>query len=145
MTPSDPVAPITQAIARYAERWDAKDAEGFADLFTEDAVLSLSVSGQEVDGARVEGRQALLDYARSAHTGRLRGKRTRHDMSAPRFLSTAEQEAITENRAEVTHRTAEEPTPRIQATGVYRIVWRKTDDGWKIAQRLLTLDAPDKP
>ena len=33
-------------MAQYSYRWDSKDSEGFADLFTEDGVMERRVDGR---------------------------------------------------------------------------------------------------
>ncbi|MBU6206770.1 MAG: SgcJ/EcaC family oxidoreductase [Alphaproteobacteria bacterium] len=55
---------ITEVKARYCRCLDTKDWAGYADVFTEDAVLDTTGAG----GKRIEGRDAAVDYVRSSIT-----------------------------------------------------------------------------
>ena len=131
---------IGDQLAQYSYRWDSKNAAGFADLFTEDGVMERRVGGEVVGGSRVVGRQAILDVARTSHQGRLADRQTRHHMSALVILELSSDSAVTENMALITHQTENDAAPFIFASGIYRISWRKTEGGWKIAERILFLD-----
>jgi hypothetical protein len=128
---------IAEQLAQYAYRWDSKDSEGFADLFTEDGAMDRRLGGEVVSGARVVGHQAILDYARTSHQGRLADRQTRHHFSALVFLELTRDSGVTENMALITHQRAEDSAARISASGIYRNTWKKTPDGWKIAERVL--------
>ena len=130
---------IAEVVAQYSYRWDSKDSQGFADLFAEDGVMERWVEGVLVPNSRVEGRQAIFEYAKRSHEGRLADRQTRDHMSALTFLELKATSAITENMALITHQTAGEP-PFISASGIYRNTWRKTAQGWKISNRALYND-----
>ncbi len=61
-------------------------------------------------------------------------------MSALVFLELSSDSAVTENMALITHQTADDQAPFISASGIYRIRWRRTAQGWRIAERVLFLD-----
>jgi len=63
-----------------------------------------------------------------------------NDMSALVFLELSSDSAVTENMALITHQTADDPAPFISASGIYRITWRRTAQGWRMAKRVLVLD-----
>ena len=128
---------IAEQLAQYSYRWDSKDSEGFADLFTEDGAMDRRRGGEVVTGARVVGHQAILDYASTSHQGRLADRQTRHHFSALVFLELTSDSAVTENMALITHQRAEDSAAQISASGIYRNTWKKTPDGWKIAERVL--------
>ncbi|MEM6817499.1 MAG: nuclear transport factor 2 family protein [Pseudomonadota bacterium] len=130
---------ITDSIAEYAHRWDAKDAAGVAALFAEDGRLDVWNAGEQLEGAPIVGRDRIYDYAVAAHTVRLAGKQSRHHFSSIRFVELEEQTATTEHIAMVTHQVAGEK-PVLTMTGTYRIAWTKTADGWLIAERVLFID-----
>ncbi len=131
---------IAEQVAQYSYRWDSKDSAGFADLFTDDGVMERRRDGEVVSGSRMVGHQAILDYAKGSHQGRLADRQTRHHMSALVFLELSTDSAITENMVLITHQTADDRVPFISGSGIYRNTWRKTAQGWKIAERVLFTD-----
>jgi len=131
---------IADVIAQYSYRWDSKDAEGFASLFTQDATMERWASGKLIPGSRLEGRQTILAYAQESHEGRLADRQTRHHMSGLVFIELTENSALTENMVLITHQTAAEAAAHIASSGIYRNTWRKIDQGWRIAKRVLYTD-----
>ena len=131
---------IEEQLAQYSYLWDSKDSAGFADLFTVDGVMERRRGGELVSGSRVVGRQAILAYAKESHQGRLADRQTRHHMSALVFLELSADRAVTENMALITHQTADDRVPFISGSGIYRNTWKKTDQGWRIAERVLFTD-----
>ena len=131
---------IAEQLAQYSYRWDSKDSEGFANLFTADGAMDRRRGGEPVNGARVVGHQAILDYARTSHQGRLADRQTRHHFSALVFLELAPDHAVTENMALITHQTADDNAAFISGSGIYRNTWKKTPEGWRIAERVLFTD-----
>lgn len=132
---------ITEALAQYPYRWDSKNTEGFSNLFTEDAVMERWLKGKLVEGSRLEGKPAILEYAQNSQRGRLADRQTRHHFSGLTFLELSETHVITENMALITHQTAKDSAARISSSGIYRISWRHTAQGWKISKRLLFSDS----
>ena len=61
-------------------------------------------------------------------------------MSGVVFIELGADSALTENMVLITHQPAADPSARIAGTGIYRNTWRKTDQGWKIAKRVLFTD-----
>ena len=131
---------ITDVLTQYAYRWDGKDAAGFAELFTDDAVFERQVNGELVPGSRVIGKRAIFEYARESHQGRLADRQSRHHFSSIVFLELNSESALTENVALITHQTASEAYPVILMSGIYRNTWRKTTAGWRISKRILIVD-----
>ncbi|MDE0510075.1 MAG: nuclear transport factor 2 family protein [Gammaproteobacteria bacterium] len=131
---------IQELIAEYAFRWDSKRSADFVELFTEDAVMERRLDGETVAGSRLQGKQAILDYAVESHNGRLADRQSRHHMSGIRFLEISENVAITENLVLITHQTADDSFPVNRSSGIYRISWRLTPEGWKMSQRILITD-----
>lgn len=129
---------IQEGIAQYAYRWDAKDSESFADLFTEDTVVERYVLDELKSS--IEGRSELLEYARKSHQGRLADRQTRHHMSSIVFLELSSDYAVTENLVVITHQTAASGSPEVAGSGVYKMMWRRTEAGWQIAKRILYSD-----
>lgn len=133
---------IAEMLAQYSYRWDGKDAAAFAALFTEDGEMERWVSGERVEGSVVSGKEGILEYARDSHQGRLADRQTRHHFSALVFLELSDNWAVTENMALITHQTANNP-PAIASSGIYRISWRKTGQGWRMEKRILLSDRVD--
>ena len=131
---------IAEQLAQYSYRWDSKNAEGFSELFTNEAVIERWYDGILVPGSRIVGRQSIFEYAKRSHEGRLADRQTRHHMSSLVFLELSEERALTENMALITHQTAQSGTPFISASGIYRNTWRKTGHGWRIVKRILLSD-----
>lgn len=131
---------IAEQLAQYSYRWDSKNAEGFSELFTDEAVIERWYDGILVPGSRIVGRQSIFEYAKRSHEGRLADRQTRHHMSSLVFLELSEERALTENMALITHQTAQSGTPFISASGIYRNTWRKTGHGWRIVKRILLSD-----
>ena len=131
---------IAEQLAQYSYRWDGKNAKGFSELFAGEAVMERWRDGALVSGSRIVGRQAIFEYAKRSHAGRLADRQTRHHMSNLVFLELSEERALTENMALITHQTAESGTPFINGSGIYRNTWRKTEHGWRIVKRILFSD-----
>ena len=128
---------IKDAIAQYAYRWDGKDSAGFAELFTDDAVMERWLLGEMQ--STFAGRDTIAQYAATAHAGRLADRQTRHHMSSIVFIELTDDSALTENMVLITHQTTG-ALPEVSGTGIYRMTWQKTDAGWKIAKRILFSD-----
>lgn len=131
---------IAEALADYAYRWDSKDAEGFAELFAEDAIMERWQAGKLIDESVITGREAIHGYALKSHAGRLGDRQSRHHFSNLVFKALSTTSATTENMVLITHKKETE-APVVVGTGVYRIDWRKTPDGWKMFKRVLYSDA----
>ena len=136
---ADDRAVIQELIAQYAYRWDAKETNAFADLFTDDVVVERYV--QDELKSRLNGRDQLSEYARLSHLGRLADRQTRHHMSGITFRELSPDRAVTRNMVLITHQTVESGTPFVAGAGVYEMTWQKVEDGWKIAKRILYSDA----
>jgi ketosteroid isomerase-like protein len=54
---------IQEVVAQYSYSYDAQDADGFAALFTEDAVWELVASGATHPVIRLESRAAIHGWA----------------------------------------------------------------------------------
>ena len=128
---------IAEYHAKYSYRLDSNDSEGFAELFTKEAVKERRSNRVLIHGSRVLGRQELVEYAKTSHDERLTDRQTRHHMSSLVFLDLSAEAELTENIVLITHQTAESVTPFINAAGIYRNTWKKTDQSWRIAKRVL--------
>ena len=82
---------------------------------------------------------AILNYAKNSHQGRLADRLSRHHFSGIVFIELNETTAITENMALITHQT-ENSAPFIVSSGYYLNYWNKTENGWRISKRVLKTD-----
>jgi ketosteroid isomerase-like protein len=131
---------IQEVIAQYSHTYDAQDADGFAALFTEDAVWELVAAGATHPAIRLESRAAIHAWAIQRLHAR-RGRFTsRHYQSGTLFEALTPDSARTRTMVLVTHEEATEAAPRAVASGVYHDQWRKTPGGWRLVHRRLHHD-----
>lgn len=117
----------TDLVLDYAYYRDRLDAEAFADIFAEDAVLS--VLGQDF-----VGRDAIGARLRNADAGDI----LRHLMSTIRIFPVNEQQARGVSYVTVYSGSAGDlPRPLAQplAIGEYHDQFTRTSSGWKIQRR----------
>ena len=132
---------IRDQLTQYSYRWDAKDAAGFAALFTDDGVMESYRAGTLQPGSQLSSNEAIYDYAHTSHHGRLADRQTRHHFSGLVFLELTATTALTENMALISHQTATDSASVILSSGIYRITWTKTADVWKMSKRALFIDS----
>ncbi len=131
---------ILEVIARYSYAYDARDAEGFAQLFTDDAVWEMFVSGATEPQVRLESRGAIRHWAEQNYQGRIAGVYSRHYQSGVLFDELTAETARTRTMVLVTHQNATDTAPRPTLSGVYDDQWHKTQDGWRLVCRTLRHD-----
>jgi len=131
---------ILETIARYSYAYDAKDAEAFAQLFTEDAVWEMLISGVSEPQVYLDSREAIRAWVEQNHRGRLDGVSSRHHQSGTVFDALTSTSARTRTMVLVTHQNAADPAPRPTLSGVYIDHWRKTPNGWRLTRRSLQHD-----
>lgn len=127
---------ITEAKARYCRCLDTKDFAGYADVFTEDAVLDTTGAG----GPRIEGRAALAAFVESSMGEAV----TVHQVHSPEISQTGPDEA---EAVFAMHDRVIFPKDRAAAIGMasltgyghYHEEYRRCADGvWRIARSALT-------
>jgi hypothetical protein len=130
---------IQEVIARFSYAWDAKDAEDFAQLLSDDAVLEIFTSGDTSPQLHLASRAAICRWAVQNHSERLRGIQTRQHQSGLLFDEITAETARTRTMVLVTHQGATEAVPRLHRSGMYHMQWRKLPEGWRIVhlQRFL--------
>jgi len=131
---------IQEVIAQYSYAYDAQDAEGFAALFTEDAVWELLAAGSTHPAIRLESRAAILAWAKQRLHERRGHFVSRHHQSSTLFEALTAESARTRTMVLVTHQDVTEAVPRPVASGVYYDQWRKTPEGWRLVHRKLHHD-----
>ena len=131
---------IQEVIAQYSYTYDAQDAEGFAALFTEDAVWELFAAGATQAAIRLESRAAIQAWAMRRLHERSGRFTSRHYQSSTVFETLTAGLARTRTMVLVTHQDVTEAVPRLTASGVYHDQWRKTPEGWRLVHRRLHHD-----
>jgi uncharacterized protein (TIGR02246 family) len=131
---------IHEVIAQYAHTWEAKDAEGFASLFTEDAVWESFAPGDTQPRFRAESRASIRAWATQSHHERPQGRYVRHHQSSTWFEALTTEAARTQTIGLVTMRDATDAAPRLTHSGVYHDQWRKTPEGWRFVRRTFHWD-----
>src|SRR5215471_9947336 len=126
---------IQEVIAQYSYTYDAQEAEGFAALFTEDAVWELFAAGATHPAIRLESRAAIHAWAMQRLHDRRGRFISRHYQSSTVFETLTAESARTRTMVLVTHQDVTEAAPRLTASGVYHDRWRKTTEGWRLAHR----------
>ena len=123
---------IQEVITRFSYTWDAKDAEDFAQLFSEDAVLEIFTSSGTRPQRHLASRVAIRQWAVQNHAERLGGIQTRHHQSSLLFDELTSDTARTRTMVLVTHQGATEAVPRLHRSGMYHMQWRNLPEGWRI-------------
>jgi uncharacterized protein (TIGR02246 family) len=131
---------IQEVIAQYSYTYDAQDAEGFAALFTEDAVWELFAAGSTRPTIRLESRAAIHGWAMRRLQERRGRFVSRHYQSSTIFETLTAESARTRTMLLVTHQNVTEAVPHPTASGVYHDQWRKTPEGWQLVHRRLHHD-----
>ena len=75
---------ILEMIGHYSRTYDGKDADGYAELFTEDAVFEV-YSGREKPLLHCGSREAIREWARALHEDMPDGYQSRHHQTGTIF------------------------------------------------------------
>jgi len=119
-----------QLVTDYAYYRDLRDADKFADLFTEDARMLAR-------GQWNEGRQALRDHVNSDDMDTV----SMHLMTTIKIIPQDESSATGISYVAVAHKpkgedeSAPVPLDNFVVVGKYHDTFVLTDDGWKISER----------
>jgi 3-phenylpropionate/cinnamic acid dioxygenase small subunit len=128
---------IRQLVARYNQGIDLGDYDQFVSTFTEDGsfqVLGLA-DDVPVDG-RHQGHDALRDLA-AVHYGNFQG-RARH--WATNLLIEGDGDEATMQCYLNGFRAGQGESAMLASTGIYRDKLRRTADGWRFMERVVTMD-----
>ena len=131
---------ILEVIARYSYTYDSLNAEGFADLFLENARWEYYFAGEKEPEIRLASRDEIQDWAAKRHAERKGKFSSRHHQSSTVFDSFQADSAASRTIVLITHHEKGEPNPFLTTSGEYHDLWKKTPRGWKLAQRILYTD-----
>jgi uncharacterized protein (TIGR02246 family) len=112
----------------YAYAYDSKDCEGFANLFAIDAVWEVS--------GKSNGRDAIRQYCIARQKSVVGNIKTRHNIMNIVFDQLTSRRAETRSYFMLTWQKPGEQTITLQATGTYKDVIVRSDDGrWLFKER----------
>jgi ketosteroid isomerase-like protein len=133
-------AALDDLVAAYASAVDRRDWERLATVFTEDAVLLTPDPPRSSEPVlEAVGRAAIVATVRQVEAF----VSTEHLVTASEWTGTAE-EAVGRTTGEAHHRV-EGPQPHSWVWHVsYLDDCVRTDEGWRIARRALTVDQIEK-
>lgn len=131
---------ILEMIARYSYTYDARDADGFAELFAPDAHWEYYLVDQAEPEIRLKSREEIRSWAKERLAGRQGVLISRHHQSSTVFDVIQADYAETRTMVLVTHHEFDQPHPIPTLSGVYYDTWGKTDGGWKYQTRILKTD-----
>jgi hypothetical protein len=136
---------IHEMIARYSHTYDARDPDGFAAVFAEDALLEIFLPGHAYPSIRLRSRKAIREWAARRLRERAGRFTSRHYQSGTLFDVLTSASARTRTMLLVTHQEAGGAAPSPTRSGVYHDRWRKTRTGWRLARRAAHLDQEPGP
>ena len=134
---------IAEVIAKYSYAADFSDPDAFAALFVEDGIFEFYIRDAKEPFERRVSRAVIRAKQESwKESKRISGIKTGHHQSGLIFIELTADTARTQTMLVYSVQGADETAPRITASGTYYDNWRKTSDGWRIAQRVFRFDGP---
>ena len=133
---------ILKVMYRFSYMFDGKDPDGFANLFTEDAVFEMWALDDKKPQLSVKTREKIRAYAAERFKTDLVGHETRYFQTNPIFLEMTETMARTTTMVIGTHFIRGGKEIKVLASGSYQDEFKKTQEGWKIHHRIVKLDIP---
>jgi hypothetical protein len=134
---------ILQKIAEYSYTFDGKDADGWANLFTEDGIWDSIIKGQETPTEHLVGRDAIREWAVNRHKTIPDTYRSFHHQSGTIFDALAADSANTRTMVIITGHdmsgAGDAQGAQVSLTGIYHDDWVKTSDGWRMKKRVLVM------
>ena len=131
---------VREAIDAYGSHYDEGRMDEFEELFTEDAVLDFSPDPGYFPTPLV-GREMISKHMRARQAEVAATSQRRHLTTNTLFTHLDDTTAHTESFLTVLAIDKGSNAPFVNATGVYRDVFRKVDGRWLLAERKATLDA----
>ena len=134
---------IAEVIAKYSYAADFSDPDAFAALFVEDGVFEFYIRDATDPFERRVSREVIRAKQESwKESKRISGIKTGHHQSGLIFMELTADTARTQTMLVHTVQGADETAPKITSSATYYDSWRKTSDGWRIAQRVIRFDGP---
>ena len=133
---------ILDVIANLAYKHDSLDYEGYKDLYTEDVLRSIRFMDTEprYNQGRVKGMESTVNRLRMLTE---QGIQDRHYYLNPVLKQVSDDEVKGRVSMLIANQHNDESNPRWSSTGIAELVFRRTDDGWKISEFHVKLDRPN--
>lgn len=125
---------ITELLHRYGQTFDARDADGFASLFTADAHWKIHRRGTERPQFENASRAELKEFVADRFRTVLAGRQTQHYITGTVFLELTDDFARTRSTVLVVHRLLETGDLVPMSTPIYTDEFVRTEAGWKISR-----------
>ncbi|MCX6022671.1 MAG: nuclear transport factor 2 family protein [Chloroflexi bacterium] len=125
---------ILELIANFAYTWDSKDAEGFADLFTEDAVRETYAAGASTPSRKIVSRNDLRDFAKESFAGRLAQVQTRYHQHSTVFTEIDPSTAKSKTMVLCTQQGQDDVAPKLAYNLIFYYEFRRTPARWEISK-----------
>jgi hypothetical protein len=130
---------VLEAIAQLTTCWDAQDAEGYADAFTETAVFEAYAPDAAAPLLHVVGRTAIAAWAQGQFQG-LAHATQRHLHSDPEFVQLTEDAATVRLTEVVLRHDAEATVPQVTVMLRSEMTWERVGATWRASHGILHLD-----
>ena len=132
-------AEIEMLMSRYNQAVDFEDRDMIDSIWTDDAVWAIHPARISPNGARVEGRESIVNMYVQRWAARPQQHERRHWQN--NLVVTPTAGGATSRVYVVSFEVSYSP-PKPALSGHYDDVLVRTPDGWRIKERILTLDTP---
>jgi len=132
---------ILDLMSNLAYMNDSIDEAGYKDLFVEDCLRSIRF--QNGEPTYTQGREEGTKMSRVKMLSE-QGIMDKHYYVNPVLRQVSDSEVKGKVSLLILHQYLGEEVPRLDNTGVCDLVFRKTVDGWKIAEFHVHLNSPDR-
>ena len=131
---------ILDLLSDLAYMNDSLDEEGYKNLFVKDCLRSIRF--QNGEPTYTKGREEGTKMARVKMLAK-QGIMDKHYYVNPILKQVSNSKVKGKVSLLILHQHLGEEVPRLDNTGICDLVFRKTDDGWKIEEFHVHLNSPD--
>jgi hypothetical protein len=133
---------ILELISLYSFAWDSADADGFAELFTENAICTFFLNGAKTPTTKLSGKESFREAAitRAGYFKKI-GLVTKHFMPNTVITPIEDGFASCRSQALITWQQVDkDPLPKAVQAGYYDSELIRTPSGWKFKSRQVYLN-----
>jgi hypothetical protein len=128
---------IAEQLAQYPHTFDSRDADGWARLFTEDAIFEVRSPGAETPMFRIQGFEQLRAFASNA-------PQLLHHITGLVFDELLTDSARTRAVVMGTWTSPVDGNPALYTHGTYEQSWLKVNGTWLLARQVFISYGYDK-